>query len=344
MKKIYKISLILCTILLFLNMCSSTESKRYVYQKKLMYTSFDIVIYSNTPKFLLNSKINNVWDTLDNLEYDLSATGEGFVATLNKEGFIAKDTNPETFQIVSNFITRSKVINQQSDGAFDLTVYPLIRLWGFYLQDKEKRIPTDQEIKDTLKHVGMNNIIFTNNGILLQNDVKLDLGAIAKGYAVDVAVEMLKDITNISAGFVNAGGNVKVYGGKPDGTPWRVGIRNPNGQEVAEIIALYDGEAIATSGDYEQFFEVDGQKYHHIFNPKTGKPVTHNLASVSVVLKGKAEETDLLATTFLSMGTKKSKELLIDLDRDQQYSIFYIERDNDTLLTEANDAWLKRKQ
>lgn len=337
-----KCSIFFVFCIIFLNNCSSKTHQRYVYQQKLMYTSFDIVFYSQTSKFKLNSKINHIWDTLDNLEYNLSAIGDGFVGTLNTEGFITEDKNPEIFQIVSNFIVRSKIINQQSNGAFDITVYPLIRLWGFYIQDIQKRVPTDQEIEDILKCTGMDNIIFTNDGILLKNNVKLDLGAIAKGYAVDLALEMLKDITNVSAGFVNAGGNVKIYGSKPDGTLWKVGIRNPSGGDVKEIITLYDGEAIATSGDYEQFFEVDGQYYHHIFNPKTGKPVTHNLASVSVILKGSAEETDILATTFLSMGVEKSKELLDVFDKEQEYSILYIERNGKELVSEANNAWIQR--
>ena len=325
--------------------CQSNTPERRVFQKDLMYTTFDIVIYSQTPKFLLSGDINSIWKEIAALEYDLSPAGEGFLGQLNGDGFISETANPKIFTIVSNFITLSKDINQKSDGAFDLTVYPLIRLWGFYAQDAIQKVPSSQEIIKALKMVSMDNIIFTNKGIQLLNGAQIDIGAIAKGYAVDVAIEMLKSIPSISAGFVNAGGNIRVYGTKPNKTPWKVGIRDPKGtSHVEEIISLYDGDAIATSGDYEQYFIAeDGTYYHHIFNPKTGRPVNHPLSSMSVVLKGGAESADVLATTFLSMGKEKTLKLLPIFAGDREVSLFFIEREGENLLSEANDAWLKRK-
>ncbi|MGL4677213.1 MAG: FAD:protein FMN transferase [Brevinema sp.] len=307
-----------------------------------MYTVFDIVVYSLQPKHKINVFIDQVWERLDYLEYELSPAGEGAVSQLNRDSILYKKDNPEVFSILSNSIELSTYMYQLSDGAFDLTVYPLIRLWGFYLQDKQKRVPDNQEIQATLKNVGMEHVYLKDDRIILSNKVQLDLGAIAKGYAVDVAVEILKQNSNISAGFVNAGGNIRVYGSKPDGTPWKVGIRNPNGESVQEIISLYDGESIATSGDYEQYFEKDGKYYHHIFDPKTGAPVTHNLASVSIVLNGSAEMADLLATTFLSLGKEKTIALLPKLDFGN-LSLFLIERDQDQLISEVNEFWQQRQ-
>lgn len=323
--------------------CESQNLKRRVFQKGVMYTSFDILMYSKSPKYKLNNSVNKIWDRLEYLEKELSPAGEGFLGKLNQDSFVLESENPGIFSVLSNFIVLSKTINEKSEGMFDLTVYPLVRLWGFYLQDEEKRVPSNQEIKQALQFMGMDNIIFTNNGIQLLNDVKIDVGAIAKGYAVDEAVRMMQELEGVSAGFVNAGGNIRVYGTKPDGTPWRVGIRNPNGENIEEIISLYDGESIATSGDYEQFFIVDNQYYHHIFNPKTGRPVAHNLASLSIVLKGSAELADVLATAFLALGTEKTKELLPIFEKDQQFSLFFIERNGKELNSEATKLWKDRQ-
>ncbi|MGL5956826.1 MAG: FAD:protein FMN transferase [Brevinema sp.] len=337
----YRVMLIISLTMQLLG-CSSNTVKRYVYQQNLMYTVFDIVAYSTQPKYQIDQSINQIWEKLDDLEYELSPAGEGFVSQLNKDFIVYRHNNPRIFSILSNFIILSKKMHQLSDGAFDLTVYPLIRLWGFYLQDKGQRVPDNQEIQRVLENVGMEHIYLEDDRIILSNGVQLDLGAIAKGYAVDVAIDLLKQNMNISAGFVNAGGNIRVYGTKPDGTPWKVGIRNPNGEDVQEVVFLYDGDSIATSGDYEQYFEKDGNYYHHIFNPKTGSPVTHNLASVSVVLKGSAEMADLLSTTFLSLGKENTIKLLPNLDFGD-ISLFFIERDNDQLISEANEIWQQRK-
>jgi len=335
------IFLIMITILI-INACS-TKSLKSVFKKELMYTIFDIVIYSELSKKQLTNHIQQIWNYLDQLEYDLTSTGSGMLGTLNKKSFISKIEYPENFIILSNFIEDSIILNKKSNGAFDLTVYPLVRLWGFYIQDEKQKVPSQKVLLQAMKSVGMNNIIFTNNGIQLLNNAQLDLGAIAKGYAVDKAIEMLTNHQDIKAGIVNAGGNLRVFGQKPDRSPWRVGIRNPNGEEVKDIITLYDGEAIATSGDYEKYFIIDDQYYHHIFNPKTGKPVTHKLASVSVVFTNSAMMSDILATTLLSLGTQKAQEF-IKKYYNNKIPWFLIERNNKELITKENQWWTERRK
>lgn len=333
-----------CLLFILLSQCQSNETSRYVFQKDLMYTVFDIVVFSKSPKGEVEKYVNNIWDILDSLEFELSPAEKGVLGRLNQEKIFFKQENPQIFMILSNFITRSKSISQQSQGAFDLTVYPLVRLWKFYQQDDSPILPAHKDILTTLKKVGMEYIYIDHEKIVLNNNVQLDLGAIAKGFAVDRAIQILQSNTNISSGFVNAGGNIRVFGTKPDGTPWRVGIRNPNSGKSTEIISLYDGDAIATSGDYEQYFEWEGKYYHHIFNPKTGYPVTHGLASVSVVLKGDAELTDILATTFLVLGKEKTLEFISSFDKNKDIALFFITRSNTNLLSSHNSLWEQRRK
>lgn len=329
-------------ILLMTNSCMNKMSK-YSFQKEIMYTTFDIIVYTNSPKKQINDKIENIWQQLHELDNELSSVGTGFVGKLNEQGFITRNANPKIFAIVSNFIIHAKEINANSGGAFDLTVYPLVRLWGFYLQDGTPKIPSQQKIDDALKSVGMEKIIFTHDGIQLLNHAQIDLGAIAKGYAVDVAISLLTNDLHMIGGIVNAGGNLRVFGQKPNGSPWKVGIRNPNGGTITEIVTLYDGEAIATSGDYERFFVVDGHYYHHIFNPQTGKPVTHHLASVSVIYTNSAEMSDILATTLLVLGTKKATQFIKQHHKNLLPWLF-IQRNGTNLITTENTLWTKRKK
>ncbi|MGL4562965.1 MAG: FAD:protein FMN transferase [Brevinema sp.] len=306
-----------------------------------MYTVFDILLYTQLPKNNVDDYVNQAWNRLHYLEQELSPAGTGFVGKLNQESIITRSENTEIFDIVSNFISISKNISEKSDGSFDLTVYPLVRLWGFYVQD-EKKIPSQDEIKKILKQVGMHQILITNEQIILQNNAQLDLGAIAKGYAVDEAVQILKNL-GLTSGIVNAGGNVRVFGKKPDGEPWKVGIRNPSGENIQEVVTLHDGEAIATSGDYEQFFIHEGKIYHHIFDPKTGSPAVHNLASVSVIVSNSAELSDILATTLLVLGKDRVDTFLKTFDPNTSYPLFFIERDGDLLHSTFNENWKNRQ-
>ncbi|RKX54312.1 MAG: FAD:protein FMN transferase [Thermotoga sp.] len=196
-------------------------------------------------------------------------------------------------------------------GAFDPTVGVLVKLWGF--NDGNYRIPSDEEIRDALKHVGYENVEISGNKVRLKNGALLDLGGIAKGYAVDRAIQIAKRYDQKATGFIDAGGDIGIIGPKFGGSDWVIGIRNPrykeNSDETIDVVYMKDG-AIATSGDYERYFIKDGKRYHHIFNPKTGYP-SHGIISATVIAQSCAD-ADALATAIFNLG----------LD----YSLMYIPR------------------
>ncbi|MGL5722179.1 MAG: FAD:protein FMN transferase [Brevinema sp.] len=332
-----------CFLCILLSGCASSVEKRYVFSEPLMFTQFDLILYSTAPRKKVEVETQKVWEELNYWFKVLSPAGDGPAATLNKTGFLSEETDPKAFGAISNFIVRAKEINKESNGAFDLTVYPLIRLWGFYKQDEEYRVPSDTEIRDTLKTIGMDKVVFEDGGIRLKDGARLDYGAIAKGFAVDKGIEILKASSIISAGIVNAGGNLTVFGSKPDGTPWSVGVRDPNGGSPNAVVPMYDGESIATSGDYEQFFvDENGKTYHHIFNPKTGRPVEHNLASMSIIVKDSAETADMFSTTLLSLGREEALKMIDRLGLSDSVSLYFIEREGDSLTNYANPNWMER--
>jgi len=198
-------------------------------------------------------------------------------------------------------------MSQRFDGAFDITVEPLLKLWGF--TDKQYRLPLDDEIKRVLRYVGYQHIKVTAEYVEKDNfDTAIDLGGIAKGYALKMAVEVLK-ANGVKAALVDAGGDVYALG-KKGREPWRVGIRNPRGEDLLGYVEAVD-IAVMGSGDYERFFMKDGVRYHHIFNPKTGYP-TQGVAGVTLLCRDPVEGQVLTKIPFvmgMENGLKKLKDI-----------------------------------
>lgn len=198
--------------------------------------------------------------------------------------------------------------NAVSQGAFDITVGPLMKLWPFYKE--EIKLPSRQEILDALRSVGTDKIKFNAKEKTVrftQPDMALDLGGIAKGYAVDRAIRVIK-AAGVKCALVNAGGDLYALGKKPDGKKWRMGVQHP--RKLDRLVCAFDIEdtAIATSGDYERFFIKEGRRYCHILNPKTGIPASE---SVSVTIQANdATQADALATAVFVLGPEKGLVLV----------------------------------
>ncbi|MDD5108591.1 MAG: FAD:protein FMN transferase [Candidatus Omnitrophica bacterium] len=189
-----------------------------------------------------------------------------------------RKSQPITDPEIIGLIKRSLEISKDSGGAFDITVASLSELWGFYA--KSLRIPKDEEIKECLRHVGYQHLLF-KDGELNKDDqaVRIDFGGIAKGYALAEAAKVLKD-NGITSALIDLGGDVYVLG-KNVITPWKIGIKNPRGKDILGYIEAQD-QVVASSGDYERFFIENKKRYHHIFNPVTGYP-TEGVAGVTVI-------------------------------------------------------------
>lgn len=189
-------------------------------------------------------------------------------------------------------------------GAFDITVKPVVELWGFY--NNNHRVPKEQELKAAMANVGWRNIAVKNGKIVkLKPGAQIDLGAVAKGYAVGEAVKVLKG-AGIKSALVDAGGDIYTIGtnGKKK---WSIGIKHPRKEGLLGGLELDPDITVATSGDYERFFEVDGVRYCHIFDPKTGYPAKNGIISITVITTD-ATLADVYSTALFVMGTKKALE------------------------------------
>lgn len=208
----------------------------------------------------------------------------------------------EDFAIV---IKRALELGESTGGAFDPTLQPLLNLWGFGSEGGERRVPSDAEIARAKALTGWRKLRVGESSLLQKNipELSLDLGAIAKGYGVD-AVGQLLDEAGHENWFAEIGGEVVVRGLNPDGVPWRIGIqyptRNPMVEKLQGILNLTGG-AVATSGDYRNYIEEDGVVYSHILDPRSGRAVLSNTASVTVVAPN-CMDADGMATALFVMG------------------------------------------
>ncbi len=272
-----------------------TEKEKLFTEERIMMGTF---IRVSSPS---KEGIRIVFDEINRIENLLSkyeATSE--VSLLNKNGRIK--ASPETFYIIK----RAKEFYDLSGGAFDITVAPLVDAWGF--SDKDYRVPDPNYIKSRLKLVGSNKINLREKDNMIQfllPGMKIDLGAIAKGYALDRAVGKLKE-AGIKSCLINAGGQVYCLG-KNFSKPWRVAVKDPKEDGIYAYLEIED-KAVSTSGAYEQNFYNQGKTYGHIMNPKTGYPADSNLASATVITESSLV-ADALSTAIFILGEEKGNAL-----------------------------------
>ena len=213
----------------------------------------------------------------------------------------------ELVQLVEHALEICAITN----GAFDITVGPLVNLWGFGASDTNFQIPNESEINIAMRSIGCHHLGTRMSPPAINKklaDVYIDLSAIAKGYAVDELVKLLEEY-RLQHYMVEIGGEVRARGIAPHGHPWRIGIETPDSLRgsIEDIISL-DNIAVATSGDYRNFFEHEGQRYSHTIDPRTGYPVNHQLASVTIIHPSTAS-ADAWATAFMILGANDSLEV-----------------------------------
>lgn len=207
-------------------------------------------------------------------------------------------------------LTTAARVSELTDGAFDVTIGPVVNLWGFGPEARPDEVPDESELQAKLEATGYENIELRSDppALRARKPQYIDLSAIAKGYAVDAVARYL-DNAGVEAYLVEIGGEVRVNGRKPNGDAWRLAIEEPVSErrQINRVVAL-DSQAMATSGDYRNYYESDGRRYSHTIDPETGKPIRHNLASVTVIADN-CMLADALATGFNVMGYERAQAL-----------------------------------
>ena len=248
------------------------------------------------------------------------------LSAFNKNSVLARINRNEDVTVDSLFadvFRLSMQVSRETDGAFDITIAPLVNAWGFGPQGKKEL--TEQEVDSLLQIVGYEKVKLTDGKVVkADRRMQLDCNAVAKGYGVD-RVAALLDSHGIKDYMVEIGGEIVAKGQNPDGRPWRIGIskpeENPNAPGCNQIILRVNNTALATSGNYRNYYYKNGRKYTHTVNPKTGLPFQHTLLSASVMAPDCAT-ADAYATAFMVMGMEKARAVLEKHPELQAYFIY----------------------
>lgn len=260
-----------------------------------MDTVMDLTIYGD------EALLTQAEDTIVQLEDRLSVTrADSEIARLDQagEGTLSQET--------ARLLEQGLALCERTDGALDLTIYPVLRLWGF--TTGEYRVPAQSEIDALLPRVDYRGVELDpdTGSVTLPQGAQIDLGSIAKGYTGDCLAQLFAE-GGVTSGLLNLGGNVQAIGAKPDGSPWRVGIQDPSSADTLAVVEVVD-QAVITSGGYERFFEEDGQTYWHILDPNTGTPAHSGVLSATIV-GDSGLVCDGLSTALFVMGVDAAAQL-----------------------------------
>jgi thiamine biosynthesis lipoprotein len=296
--------------------------KQFEFSGKTMGTTYHVKFVA---EYLQNTKLlkKEIDMRLDEINQSMST----FRKDSEISRFNAYQTVGEKFRISDDFynvMIVAKKIYEETGGAWDGTVKPLVDLWGFSKSENKHTIPDKTQIAALLPDIGFNNIeIFADHYLAKKNpSVTLDLASIAKGYGVDQVAALIRanDIQNF---LVEIGGEVFASGLRKDGKKWRVGINKPQENapidQVYKVVELQD-KGFATSGDYRNYFEVNQKRFSHIIDPKNGYPVDNGVVSVSIIAKT-CTFADGLATAVMVLGYKKGLDLVNRLDNTECFIV-----------------------
>lgn len=328
--KNYRFLILLTFIIVsfYLSGCSqSNASNDYIEKESFqMGTVISQRIYGSNAEDCANKVIQR----LNNLEENMSVN----IKTSTVSRINSHSGQSQAFRInndIYNILTAADKFSKLSNGAFDITIGPLVKEWGVFTD--HPHVPSPSRISELLKLVNYKSIDFGQDQMTFRLPIKgqmIDFGAIAKGYAADEAAKICRS-EGIKSAYINLGGNVYVVGNKPDNTPWRIGIQNPRAVDGKYIgILSVSDKTIVTSGDYERFFMKDGIRYHHIIDPRTGCPSNSDLIS-STIVTDSSINADALSTATFVMGLRKSEELLKKLDG---VDAIFVTKDKKVYLTE----------
>jgi thiamine biosynthesis lipoprotein len=306
-------------LLLFISELSLASSQLFVITGKTMGTSYSIKLLSHPPvplKQMIDAKLEQVNDQMSTYRDDSEISRFNRFAA-DKWFAVSKET--------ATVALEAEDISRKTNGSFDSTVGKLVNKWGFGPDGRATSIPTQKEISNHLSHSGWEKVeVRMNPPALRKKDraLYLDYSGIAKGFGVDEIANLLESI-GVMNYMVEIGGEIRTAGSKLD-SPWRIAIEVPkDGRHIFSVIKL-ENDALATSGDYRNYREEGGKRLSHLIDPKSGKPITHKLASVSVIADTSAK-SDAWATALIVMGEKMGMEVA----KKQGLKVYMIVRSDD---------------
>ncbi|SNR97196.1 thiamine biosynthesis lipoprotein [Anaerovirgula multivorans] len=311
-----RIALLFVVLSLVLTACGARAPKLVKENQFVLGTFGQIQAYSTSSK-KGNETVTMAYQRIHEIENIMSTSVVGSdVYNINQNaGIQSVEISQETLEVIKKGLKYYELTN----GAFNIGLGRLSKLWGLNVASSSEgpsRIPTNEEIVKALQHIDLNRLEINGSKVFIKDsEMTIDLGGIAKGYAVDEAVNTLKK-AGIESGFVNLGGDIYVLGPKPDGTSWKMGIQTPE-YGTTSVIARVEltNRSIVTSGDYQKFVidEENNKSYHHILDPTTGYPADNELTSVTII-SNTSIEGDVYSTATFVMGLEEGLRFVENLE------------------------------
>ena len=274
----------------------SAPAEQKTSQLFAMDTVMDLTVYTEDDNLL-----DEAAKLVSQLEHSLSTTDS------SSEIYAANSTGSAVLSDrTAQLLERALSFCEKTDGALDLSIYPVVRAWGFTTDTYQ--IPAPSELQALLEHVDYKEISYSpaDQTVSLPQGMEIDLGSVAKGYTGDQLVQLFRE-NGVTSALLNLGGNVQALGSKPDGSLWRIGVQDPMGDSYLGVLSIAD-QAVITSGGYERFFEgEDGTVYWHIIDPATGYPAKNGLISATAI-GAEGVYCDALSTALFIMGPDKAAD------------------------------------
>ena len=328
--------LLVLSLTLLLTACDDSKNRLSVLSGPTMGTTWSVK-FTGTPDASVDALKADIEAALEQVNAEMSTYRDDSVLSLfnRAEAGTLVALPDDTLTVLKAAFQ----LSDMTDGAYDVTVGPLVNLWGFGPDQGRFAPPSALEIEAAQRRVGWRSLLLSGQQLLQPGEVYVDLSSIAKGFAVDKLAGLLIK-HGLESWLVEVGGELRANGTKPYGKPWRIAVERPipGVREVEQVVALKD-MAVATSGDYRNFFEADGKLYSHTIDPRTGYPVSHTLASVSVLHRS-AMMADGLATAMTVLGPKEGMAFA----KKHELPVFFIVRTDDgveELMTPAFEAILE---
>ncbi|MBN1869581.1 MAG: FAD:protein FMN transferase [Candidatus Omnitrophica bacterium] len=316
---------------------SARHDQKYSETKMLMGTIVKIDVCLDQARLSeIKDAYVGVWKRLEDISSRMSFFNEhGDVARINQSGLNPVSVGEDTYDVLKE----SKGFSRLTDGAFDVTVGPLVELWKE--SERNNSLPSQEEISETLSAVGPDNVqlLAEQHVRLLNLKTRIDLGGIAAGYAVDEAARLFRR-QGITRFFIDVGGDIYVGGKNCSGEPWCIGIRDPRDvSKIIDIVQVTD-KSVTTSGDYEKFYVIGGHQWSHIINPVTGYP-QEDVTSATVIAD-RAVATDALATALCVLGGEEGTKR-IDALSGQYASLIIVKQESGDIRKWESEEYKKYK-
>lgn len=315
--KFRPVVIIIAVMILLPNLTGCSKSRKKLTERTVfaMDTYIKVSLYEDD-----GSVFDEIEESIRETESRLSVTDpDSDISGVNKANEYTVSDN------TAGVIKRALELCEETDGALDISIYPVVKQWGF--TTGEYQVPDDGTLKELLKYVDYKKIILDGNTVRTEDGMEIDPGAVGKGYMGDVIAEIVER-HGISSGIIDLGGNIRTIGKRSDGSDWRVAVRSPDGTGILGIILSSD-ESVITSGGYERYFiDNDGNIRWHIMDPSTGSPVSNGVVSVTVV-GSEGIRCDALSTALFVMG------------KDDAVSFWKKKRDFDMIIvTSSNEVYI----